>query len=184
MIAGFKATNHPLQVAQRGATDRVDDRGTPPEDFEPWAQRFGFTLDVAAATHNAKCDRFFTRADDGLTQRWTAERVWCNPPFSDLGSWVRKAWAEWLSPEPPELIVMLLPANRAEQGWWQDLVEPFRDREGSPLRSEFLPGRIRFTFPDGVPSPKHNRPLFGCCLLIWQRPPISDPVSTESAAVV
>ncbi len=170
MIAGFKASNHPHQVARDGAKDEVDDRATPADDFEGWNRRFNFTLDVAAASHNAKCSRYFTRDDDGLEQSWAGERVWCNPPFSDLTAWVNKAWAEWRSTNRPELIVMLLPANRAEQGWWQEQVEPFRDRLLSPLRTEFLPGRIRFVFPDGITPPKHNRPLFGCCLLIWSAP--------------
>lgn len=170
MIAGFQAANHPLQVARDGAVDHVDDRATPPEDFGPWAERFRFSIDVAAAPHNAKCERFYTREDDGLHKSWSGERVWCNPPFSDLGAWVGKAWHEWFDAcgaPGAELIVMLVPANRAEQGWWQEHVEPHRDRPGSPLRTEFLPGRIRFQFPPHIEPPKHNRPLFGCVLLIW-----------------
>lgn len=165
MIAGFKAQNHPHQVARDGATDEVDDRATPPEDFAAWHARWGFTLDVAAAPHNAKCERYFTRADDGLSQPWSG-RVWCNPPFSDLRGWVRKAWEEWESGRV-ELIAMLVPANRSEQAWWQESIEPYRDRPGTGLRTEFLPGRIRFIFPANVAAPKHNRPLFGCVLLVW-----------------
>jgi hypothetical protein len=189
-IAGFKASNHPQQTAVRGAADEVDDRETHPENFDPIAERFGgFTLDVAAAPHNAKCTEFFTRDDNGLLQPW-AGRVWCNPPYSDLRSWVQKAWDEWGSTSTdqhhqccalelgwnacscdlvrPELIVMLLPANRVEQKWWQELVEPYRDRPGSPLRVEFLPGRMRFIRPNATIGPKGDRPPFGCCLLIWQ----------------
>jgi phage N-6-adenine-methyltransferase len=176
-IANFKATNHPQQVAKRGASDEVDDRGTDPATFAVWQERFGFTLDVAAAPHNAKCERYFTREDDGLAQSWAGERVWCNPPYSDLGAWVRKAWSEWETGEQkwprrirlgaPHLIVMLLPANRVEQAWWQDHVEPFRDRPGSPLRVEFLRGRLRFDRPNAVIGPKGDRPPFGCALLIW-----------------
>jgi hypothetical protein len=65
---------------------------------------------------------------------------------------------------------MLLPANRVEQGWWQDHVEPFRDRPGSPLRVEFLRGRMRFDRPGWQPGPKGDRPPFGCALLIWGAP--------------
>jgi phage N-6-adenine-methyltransferase len=166
-IAGFRATNHPQQTARRGATDEVDDRGTTPEMFDPLHERFRFTLDVAASDTNAKCDRYFTRADDGLAQSWAGERVWCNPPYSDLGAWVQKAWDEHLwSP----LIVMLVPANRTEQAWWQDLVEPSRDRPDEKdlsFRVEFLRGRPRFIRPDAVIGPKGDRPPFGCCLLIW-----------------
>lgn len=171
-MIGYKSENHPQQTALRGALDEVDDRGTDRAFFDSLAERFGgFTLDVAAAPHNAKCDLFYTRADNGLEQPWSG-RVWCNPPYSrvpgvsDLGSWVRKAWAEW---HRVDLIVMLVPANRVEQAWWQDHVEPARDQPGSPLRVEFLRGRLRFDQPAGWEKPaKGDRPPFGCALLIWE----------------
>ena len=197
-LAGFKASNHPQQTAKRGAKDEVDDRGTDPEFIARLEERFGaFDLDVAAAAHNAKAPAFYAREDDGLSQPWTG-RVWCNPPYSDCGAWVRKAWEEWngegiplpLGPRPAEIrdverIVMLLPANRVEQRWWQDLVEPFRDRPHSPLRVEFLPGRMRFIRPGWAPGPKGDRPPFGCCLLIWEDSrmprvlPSADPICNE-----
>jgi phage N-6-adenine-methyltransferase len=174
-MVGYRAENHPQQTGKRGARDDVDDRGTAPAFFASLEERFGgFTLDVAAAERNAKCPRYFTVEDDGLTQPWRG-RVWCNPPYSDCGAWVKKAWSEWNAEDTPptqhllvpQLIVMLLPANRVEQGWWQDLVEPYRDRPGSPLRVEFLRGRMRFDRPGWTPGPKGDRPPFGCCLLIW-----------------
>lgn len=168
-LSGFKARNHPQQIGARGALDEVDDRGTEPEFVRGLEARFGepFTLDVAAAAHNAKCERYFSRADDGLTQSWADERVWCNPPYSNLGDWLGKAWAEWPTSRG---IVMLLPANRVEQKWWQQHVEPFRDRAGSPLHVEFLPGRMRFIRPSAVIGPKGDRPPFGCALLVWDTP--------------
>lgn len=178
-LAGFKASNHPQQTAKRGAQDEVDDRGTDPDFIAALEERFGsFELDVAAAEHNAKAPRYFTRADDGLTQDWLARRVWCNPPYSDCGAWVRKAHAEWESGRAG-LVVMLLPANRVEQAWWQDLVEPYRDRPGSPLKVEFLRGRMRFIRPNWTPGPKGDRPPFGCALLIWQEPERKRPLPFE-----
>jgi hypothetical protein len=232
MLAGFQAGNHPQQIAKRGAVDAVDDRGTDQAFFDSLSERFGgFTLDVAAAPHNAKTKAFYTLKDDGLAMPWGGarwqgpecfmcngtgddrvpilendearlthrvvgyaenglrcracnghgrqattdalrgpERVWCNPPYSDCGAWVRKAWAEWRGTEPPALIVMLLPANRVEQAWWQDHVEPHRDKPGSPLRVEFLRGRMRFDRPGWTKPAKGDRPPFGCCLLIWSAP--------------
>ena len=171
-LTGFKAQNHPQQVGLRGAIDDVDDRGTMPEFVAEVEQRLGgrFTLDVAAAAHNAKAPAFYTREDDGLCRRWGGphDSIWCNPPYSNIGDWVQKAWHEWTRPVHPLRIVMLLPANRVEQKWWQEHVEPFRDRPGSPLRVEFLPGRMRFIRPNAVIGPKGDRPPFGCCLLIWE----------------
>ena len=165
-LIGFRSANHPQQVAKRGAHTKVDDRATHPEDFAVWQQRFSFTLDVAAAHHNTKCAQYFIEADDGLSQSWVGERVWCNPPYSDIRSWVEKAWSEWRTNAVP-LIVMLLPNNRAEQGWWQDLVEPYRDRPSCGLRVEFLRGRLRFIQAGRTEVGPNERPPFGSCLLIW-----------------
>lgn len=172
-LIGFRSSNHPQQVAARGAERDVDDRATTLDLFQPLDVRFGgFTIDVAAAQHNTKCDRFYSIDDNGLAHSWAGERVWCNPPYSDIGPWIRKAWVEMGA--GCDLVVMLLPANRTEQSWWQDLVEPFRDRPGSLLRVEFLRGRHRFLAPGQERVGANERPPFGCCLLIWQHngPPL------------
>jgi len=164
-VLGYRARNHPQQVADRGALDDVDDRAVHPAHFLTFVERFGeFTLDVAAAAHNTRCDRFFDAQTDGLRQSWAGELVWCNLPYSSIEPWVRKAWLE--APRTRG-IVMLLPANRTEQRWWQRLVEPLRDRPGSGLRVEFLPGRMRFLKAGQDEVGPNERPPFGCCLLIF-----------------
>lgn len=163
-LVGFAAKNHPQQKTR----EDVDDRGTPPELFDEAARRWGpFTIDVSAAAHNAKVARFYDIAADGLRQDWTGERVWCNPPFSALRPWVEKAWAS------DAAVVMLLPANRTEQPWWQDLIEPFRDN-GGRLRTFFWRGRQRFIMPNsgGVVLP-NQRPPFGIVFAVWSRPVLS-----------
>lgn len=161
-LVGFKARNHPQQKAKPS----VDDRGTTWEVFNPLHERFRFTIDVAASAENAKLPRYFTAEDDGLARDWDGERVWCNPPYSNIEPWLVKAWDEWQMRPVAELIVMLLPANRTEQGWWQRQVEPFRDRQRG-VRVEFLPGRMRFIVPPADVVKPNDRPPFGCCLLIW-----------------
>lgn len=126
-LVGFKAQNHPQQKVK----DHVDDRGTSAEFFTQMVERFGpFDLDVAAASHNAKCERYYTIEDDGLNQPWWGN-VWCNPPYSNIGAWVEKAWRSVLFHGHTK-VVMLLPANRTEQRWWQDWVEPYRDGRSTP----------------------------------------------------
>lgn len=164
-LVGFKAKNHP----QQHPNDDVDDRAIRLEDFAPLHERFRFTIDAAASPANARLERYWTREDDALSKSWAGERVWCNPPYSNIGPWVVKADREihWMeAPYAAELVVMLLPANRTEQRWWQQLVEGERDCNGR-LRVEFLPGRMRFDRPNAIIGPKGDRPPFGCCLLIW-----------------
>jgi len=167
-VVGYRAQNHPQQVGKRGADPDVDDRAITMEDFTPLHARFRFTVDAAATAANARLDRFWTAEDDALSLSWAGERVWCNPPYShpSLGRWAEKAQDEWLGLAPPGLIVMLVPANRTEQQWWQHWVEPYRDRRMS-LRTEFLPGRMRFLRNGQEAIGPNERPPFGCCLLIW-----------------
>lgn len=176
----FSSRNHPQQTAKRGyemfpepesgfaITDSVDDRGTDPDLFRELDVRFNFTLDAAASHANHLCERYYTLEDDGLTSSWFGARVWCNPPYSDIAPWVRKAWVatDGVVVGRAELVVMLLPANRTEQGWWQDLVEPHRDR-GFSFRTEFLRGRRRFVMPGSDRIGPNERPPFGSVLLIW-----------------
>ncbi len=162
-LVRFAAKNHP----QQSHRPEVDDRTLPREDFEILERRFRFTVDVAASESNARLPRWFSVADCGLSQSWRGERVYCNPPYSDIRPWVEKAHRE-----PADLVVMLLPANRTEQGWWQTLVEPLRDRAGSRLRVEFLSRRLRFIAPGRESIGPNERPPFGSCLLIWSDEPV------------
>jgi phage N-6-adenine-methyltransferase len=142
----------------------IDDRATDPVDFARFHERFRFTVDASASPHNAKLPLYWTISDDGLAQDWTPHRVWVNPPYSNLRPWVEKAWTAADAGCP--LVVMLLPANRTEQKWWQELVEPYRD-EGMGLSVEFLPGRMRFIAPGADRIGSNERPPFGNVLLIF-----------------
>lgn len=136
-LVAFKARNHP----QQSARDEIDDRAVPPDVFSGWQSRFGFTVDAAANAKNAKLPRFWSKETDGLAQSWKDERVYCNPPFSNIAPWVAKA-REFEA----DIAVLLVPANRTEQRWWQKHVESLREKQPPDpcLRVEFLPGRLRF----------------------------------------
>lgn len=170
-LVAFKAKNHPQQRIR----DDVDDRRTLPEVFAPLHAEHQFTIDAAASAENALLPRYWTREDDALRLSWGAERVWCNPPFSQplLEQFVEKAWIEMVD-GTCELVVMLLPANRCEQAFWQRHVEPYRDSDplhGIALRTRFLAGRPRFGWPASRPRPaKGDRPPFGLVTLTWIRP--------------
>lgn len=166
-LVGRPAENHPQQVGKRGALDKIDDRRTPRSLFDPLNEEFCFTLDVAASKDNKLCDAYYDKRVSGLENSWFAFNVWCNPPYSDIRLWVEKATAEIQKSVP--VIVMLLPANRTEQSWWQDLIEPGRI-EGK-IEVRFLRGRLRFDTPDHdyTAQPKGNRPPFGVALVIWRQ---------------
>lgn len=170
-LVGFKAANHPQQVARDGADDATDDMRTPPEIFTPLDKRHFFTIDAASSHLNALLPRHWTKAENALLQSWDDERVWCNPPYSNLTAWVKKADAE-MRKGTCSMVCMLLPSNRTEQKWWQTFIEPYRDREptsGILLRTTFLSGRPRFIRPGWVKPVKGDRPPFGLVVCVWQR---------------
>ena len=43
---------------------------TPQVFFDELNMEFGFDLDVCALPENAKCERYYTPKDDGLSMRW------------------------------------------------------------------------------------------------------------------
>lgn len=154
--------------------DDPDSRYTPRGLVMDLHAKHRFTVDAASAADAPSSEvigRFWTRADDGLSKVWTGERVFCNPPWSDVRPWVAKAWAG------AELAVLLLPAW-TDRRWWQELVEPYRDWsrfvyhrvEGGPsmrLRTRFLP-RMPFGHP-GNPDPQNiGQPNFWTVLCVWE----------------
>jgi len=81
---------------------------TPQELFDELDAEFHFTLDAAATAENALCDRYYTEADDGLSQCWDGEIVFCNPPY---GSRITDAWVKKGSEIKRGICVMLLVAR-------------------------------------------------------------------------
>lgn len=159
-LVGFRARNHPQQAVR----DDVDDRRTPPDLVAECAALAGvdaFDLDAAATAENSVAHDHLV---DGLAGGWWG-RVWCNPPYSNIGAWVAKAHEEFEKPQVTA-ISMLLPANRTEQRWWQELVEPYR-LEGT-ISVYFLAGRRRFDRPGWTKPAKGDRPPFGLCLVVWR----------------
>ena len=106
---------------------------TPQDLFDRLDAEFGFTLDVCATPDNAKCDRYYTEADDGLVQPWEGV-CWMNPPYGKgILYWMRKAYQAAVE---GATVVCLVPA-RTDSGWWHDYVMKGEVR--------FIRGRVRFS---------------------------------------
>lgn len=128
-----------------------------------------FTLDVAACAESHHAPVWYDKSVDGSAQDWHGH-VWCNPPWSEIDIWLSKATQSWLFDGHGKLqsISMLLPANRTGMAWWRHYVEGERDREGSCLRTHFLPGRTKFGFPGNPRGEGVGSPPFSCVLLVWR----------------
>jgi phage N-6-adenine-methyltransferase len=91
---------------------------TPQDFYDNLDKLFHFTLDVCADPTNAKAETFFTKEEDGLSQKWT-RNVWMNPPYGRvIGKWIRKAYEETQNGNV-DVAVCLVP-SRTCSAWWHD----------------------------------------------------------------
>ena len=115
---------------------------TPQALFDELNNQHHFSLDVCAIPENAKCARYFTPDDNGLTKEWKGV-CWMNPPYGRaIKDWVKKAYD---SSQVGCKVVCLLPA-RTDTAWWHDYC-----MKGSIT---FIRGRLRFGgSKNGAPFP-------------------------------
>ena len=114
------------------ASSKTCEWETPQEFFDKLHAEYHFELDVCATPDNAKCERFFTKEQDGLKQKWEG-RGWRNPPYGkEIGDWMRKAYESTLG---GATVVCLVPA-RTDTAWWHDYA-----MKG---KITFIRGRLKF----------------------------------------
>lgn len=105
---------------------------TPPNFFDILNKEFNFTLDPCATKENAKCAKFYTMEDDGLSKSWDNEIVFCNPPYGrEIKNWVKKA-----SEAKGGVVVMLIPA-RTDTIYFHDYIY-------NKAEIRFIRGRLKF----------------------------------------
>jgi phage N-6-adenine-methyltransferase len=105
---------------------------TPQDLFDRLHAQYRFETDVCATPENAKCPKFFTKAQDGLAQQWDGV-CWMNPPYGrEIGAWMAKAYR---ASQAGTTVVCLVPA-RTDTAWWHDYAV-----KGD---IEFLRGRLKF----------------------------------------
>ena len=51
-------------------SSKTPEWATPQDFFDKLDEEFHFDLDVCATDENAKCSRYFTKEQDGLSQQW------------------------------------------------------------------------------------------------------------------
>lgn len=113
--------------------------GTPQWLYSFLDREFGpFDLDPCADAQNAKCQRFFTEADDGLKQVWTG-KAFVNMPYSDLEAWLKKAYDSVFVDKTLDRCVILMPARTETKAWFKYAVHGL---------VFLLKGRLVFVQPD------------------------------------
>jgi len=108
---------------------------TPTALYRRLDDEFRFTLDP--------CPPDDRSGYDGLLASWEGERVFCNPPYSQVRGWIEKCHTESVS---CGCVVALVPA-RTDTGWFHDYCLC-----ASEVR--FIRGRLRFDDgPGSAPFP-------------------------------
>ena len=132
-------------------TSKTSEWETPQEFFNELNKEFHFSLDPCATKENTKCNRFYTKENDGLSKDWYGN-VFMNPPYGrEIGKWVEKAYKEM---EKGTIIVGLLPA-RTDTRWFHDYIY-------NKAEIRFLKGRLKFS------NSKNSAP-FPSMVIIWKK---------------
>lgn len=111
----------------------TDNWATPQSEFDRLSALYGpFDLDVCASSENAKCQRFYSKEENGLLKPWVG-KCWMNPPYGrTIGLWMKKAYESSLA---GATVVCLVPA-RTDTAWWHDFA--------AKGKVEFIRGRLKF----------------------------------------
>jgi site-specific DNA-methyltransferase (adenine-specific) len=117
-------------------SSRTDQWATPQWFFDSLNEEFSFTLDPCADDFNHKCEKYYTKEDNGLLKSWDGEKVFCNPPYGrEINKWVEKCFTE-VKAGSCLLAVMLIPA-RTDTQWFHKYIY-------QKAEVRFLKGRLKF----------------------------------------
>ena len=138
--------------------------GTPQYLFDELDKEFDFTLDPCASDKRTLKEgiKQYTVEDNGLMYTWTDERVFCNPPYSNIKNWVHKCLFE---SRRAGLVVLLIP-SRTDTAYFHDYIYHKAD-------IRFIRGRLKFVNIEGTEKKNeltHGAP-FPSMIVIYKRIP-------------
>lgn len=116
-----------------------DEWRTPASVYNALNTEFGFRFDPCPIDNQG----FW----DSLAIPWEFP-AFCNPPYSDIGAWVKKAWGE----SARGTVVLLIP-SRTDTRWWHDYVMKAKE-------IRFIKGRLKFG------DAKNSAP-FPSCIVVF-----------------
>lgn len=120
-----------------------------------------FEIDLACNESNCKAEiGYFVDHFDALEEEWhkRAKRGFCNPPYSKIKPWLKKAYEESLRGFT-SVFVIPTPNGESAYGEWVF---------GKASEIVFINGRVGFERPDGTAVGSNTR---GTCIVIY-RPPV------------
>ena len=124
----------------------TDEWPTPRWLFAALSSEFPFNLDPCCTDENRLCERYFTKAEDGLSRDWGDAVVFMNPPYGrSISAWMQKAYT---SAQNGATCVCLVP-SRTDSRWWHlyAMKGEIRLLKG---RLKFGDGRNSAPFPSAI----------------------------------
>lgn len=139
---------------------RNDEWGTPISLFVGACKEFNVfpELDVSATPQNTKCEKFFTKSQNGLNEDWNID-FWMNPPYSEAGKWIQKAFEEHRKFNVNG--IALLFAKTDTKAWHEYIL----GQENCEVI--FIQGRVHFLLPDNTMS--KNPATAPSALVVWRQ---------------
>lgn len=135
--------NKQLAKSRSNKQKDKDKWATPQYLFDKMNEEFNFTLDPCCEIETAKCEKYYTPYENGLSKSWGGEVVFCNPPYSQLYIWLKKCYEESLKPNT--IVVALVPVSGSSK-WWNRLVT-------NKCEIRFIEGRVAFVGAGKSPAP-------------------------------
>jgi phage N-6-adenine-methyltransferase len=131
--------------------------GVPDDLFDKLNSEFSFTVDASSSHSNAKCVKHWTREENGLSQCWQGEVVWCNPLFDrDIKLWVKKGVESSNC-----TVVYLLPVS-TDTAWFAMVWDHQQHRPLPGCEVRFLPRRLKY-------KPAKRCAAFASCIVVVRR---------------
>ena len=144
-----------------------DEWQTPQWLFDQLDREFHFQVDVAATQENTLCIGYYTKTTDALNGDWISDdydeddvaisngidRFFCNPPYSKIAAFMKKAYEESLK---GATVVCLIPC-RTDTRYWHDYC-----MKASEIR--LIKGRLKFT---NHTIEKTSSATFPSCIVVF-----------------
>lgn len=147
-------------------SSKSNEWSTPQDLFDALDQEFNFTLDPCSTHENAKCNKHYTIQEDGLSQDWSDEIVFMNPPYGGTTEkWIKKAFEE----SQRGATVVCLIVNATDRGYWHKYIFPYAQQ------IRWIKGKLHFN------GSKYTAP-FGSAIVIFTKMLLGPKQMTISTA--
>ena len=128
---GGKGMNTDLMFSSKS-----DEWETPQGFYDDLNIEFNFTLDPCANCDNHKTPYYFSKHTNGLSQDWSGNVCFVNPPYSQIKLWVKKCYEESIKPNTK--VVLLIPARTDTRYFHEYIYKPENE-------IRFIKGRLKFS---------------------------------------